>query len=297
MKRVFHLLIGFLLLSGVSASAQDAGFFDVNGDVSGEIASNLPTSGPKKDLKPIEFVNPRPDDIFWQKVIYRVVDLREKMNFPLYYPEESGDGRQSLFTLIFRLLQDGENTGVYAYEYQDGREVFSDNYKLDFVKDVLEKYEILNEPIIDSLTNEVIGYSVEESDIPNREVLKFYMKEVWFFNKHTSIFDVKIIAVCPIMQRETDIGMVKYPLFWVPFDMLRPYLAQQEVLISDRNNGARISLDDLFIIRRFGSYIFKESNVQNRNLLEYNSTAADVHKEQAYIKENMFNFEQDLWEY
>jgi len=136
-----------------------------------------------------------------------------------------------------------------------------------------------------------------EEDFTAKQVLLYRVKEVWFFNKHTSIFDVKIIAVCPIMQRETDIGMVKYPLFWVPFDMLRPYLAQQEVLISDRNNGARISLDDLFIIRRFGSYIFKESNVQNRNLLEYNSTAADVHKEQAYIKENMFNFEQDLWEY
>ena len=79
--------------------------------------------------------------------------------------------------------------------------------------------------------------------------------------------------------------------------MLRPYLAKQEALLSDKNNGARETVDDLFIKRRFGSYIFKESTTRNRNLLQYNSTAEQANREQERIKNDIFNFEQDLWEY
>ena len=82
------------------------------------------------------------------------------------------------------------------------------------------------------------------------------------------------MAICPIWYRQDyDLGLQKTPLFWVPFDLLRPYLAQNEILVSDRNNGARETMDDLFIKRRFGSYIYKESSTRNRNLLQYNSTA------------------------
>ena len=74
-------------------------------------------------------------------------------------------------------------------------------------------------------------------------------------------------------------------------------MAQNEILVSDRNNGARETMDDLFIKRRFGSYIYKESSTRNRNLLQYNSTAEQMNREQERIKNEIFNFEQDLWEY
>ena len=99
------------------------------------------------------------------------------------------------------------------------------------------------------------------------------------------------------MVKDGELGVQKYPLFWVPFETLRPYLAQQEILITDKNNGARPSLDDIFIKRRFSSYIYKESNIYNRNLLEYNVSAEDVRKEQQKVKTLLLNFETDLWEY
>jgi gliding motility associated protien GldN len=252
----------------------------------------LPTSGPKEDLEPIEFLNPRADDIFWQKVVYRMIDLREKINFPLYYPEDASDGRESLFAFIFNLMQDGKISG---YEYDDAREVFCDATKVSF-KDILKKHDILYSIEVDPVTNDTI-YHVAESDIPNREVMKFYLKEVWYFDKHSSIFTVKTLAICPILSQETETGLMKYPLFWVPFDMLRPYFAQQEVLLSEKNNGMRLSLDDLFIKRRYGSYIYKTSNVQNRNFLEYCTTSEEAKKEQDLVKTTLLNFEQDLWEY
>jgi gliding motility associated protien GldN len=99
------------------------------------------------------------------------------------------------------------------------------------------------------------------------------------------------------MQREGDTGLETLPLFWIPFETLRPFLSQTEVLITDKNNGARPSFDDLFMKRRFSSYIYKESNVQNRSLLEYNTTLEDVKKEQEMVKTRLINFETDLWEY
>ena len=284
------LIIISLFLTSVSVFGQvDNSFFDEDG----MIASNLPTSGPKENLQPIEFQNPRADDIFWQRVVYRVIDLREKLNFPLYFPEDASDGRQSLFALIFRLMQEGK---IYGFDFDEAKEVFSEDFKVNF-SELLEKYQIIHTSEVDPITNETV-YIIDESDIPNREVLKFFLKEVWFFDKSTSIFSVKTLAICPVLSREDELGnLQRVPLFWVPFDMLRPHLAQTEVLISDRNNGMRMSYDDLFIKRRYGSYIYKASNVKNRSLLEFVSTAEQAKEEQNTISTGLINFEGDLWEY
>jgi gliding motility associated protien GldN len=289
MKTKHFLIIVSLFLSSISAFAQfDNDFFNETG----EMSSNLPTSGPKDNLKPIEFLNPRADDIFWQRIVYRIIDLREKINFPLYYPEDSSDGRQSLFTMIFRLMQDGK---IYGYEFQDEKEIFSEEYRVDFAS-LLDKYEIYYQEEIDEVTNET-KYIISESDIPNREIMKFYLKEVWFFDKHSSIFSVKTLAICPVLAREGEVGLQNFPMFWVPFDMLRPHMAETEVLLSDINNGMRISFDDLFIKRRYGSYIYKASNIKNAMILDFSTTAEQVKREQAIISTEILNIEEDLWEY
>jgi gliding motility associated protien GldN len=291
MNKFFKLLfVGGLMSLATSVYAQED-FFSEFGDVS-EIPSNLPTSGPKEGLEPIEMTNPRADDIFWQKVVYRTIDLREKMNYPLYYPEQATDNRQSLFTLMFNLVKDNK---IKVYQYLDAKEIFTDEYVLPF-KEMAEMFDFYYTTELDSVTNDSI-FVMNESDIPNRDVVKYYVKEVWYFDQVTSTFKVKLIALCPILYQQTDIDLEKRPLFWVPYDVLRPFLSQTEVLITDRNNGSRPSFDDIFMKRRFSSYIFKESTIENRNLLEYNIDFIDIKREQERIKTELVNFESDLWEY
>lgn len=294
MKAFYRILtFGLCILAPIMTNAQETenSFFDGNGDVS---ISNLPTSISLEDRKPVEYNNPRADDIIWQKVVYRIIDLREKMNYPLYFPEEASDNRQSLFTTIFRLF---EQDKIRAYAYQDNKEIFTEEHRIKF-DDFIKSCDILLTVKTDSITGDTLSAEIDESNIPNREVLKYYVKEVWYFDKHNSVFTVRLIALCPIWYREDyELGLQKRPLFWATYDDLRPYLAQQEALISDKNNGARETVDDLFIKRRFGSYIFKESSIMNRNILQYNHTAEEMHKEQNRIKTEIINFEQDLWEY
>lgn len=293
MKKFFrNILIGLLSLSAVSTVAQDTdiSFFTETG----EILSNMPTSIDISEREPVEYNNPRIDDVIWQKTVYRIIDLREKINYPLYFPEEASDNRQSLFTTIFRLYEEDK---IKTYDYLDGKEIFKEEYELPF-DEFVKTCDILLTVHTDSITGDTLSTEIDESNIPNREVLKYYAKEVWYFDKHNSVFNVRLISLCPIWYKQDyDLGLQKRPLFWVRYDELRPYLAKQEALLSDRNNGARESIDDLFIKRRFGSYIFKESSTMNRNLLQYNSTAEEMHKEQERIKTSIINFEQDLWEY
>lgn len=287
------LTFGFFLIMPLVANAQetDNSFFDETGDIA---MTNLPTSIPLEERKPIEYNNPRADDIIWQRVVYRIIDLREKMNFPLYFPEEASDNRQSLFTTIFRLF---EQDKIKAYNYLDNKEIFTEEQRVKF-DDFLKSCDILLTVKTDSITGDTLSVEIDESNIPNREILKYYAKEVWYFDKHNSVFTVRLIALCPLRYYEDyELGLKKTPLFWVTYDDLRPYLAQQEALISDKNNGARETMDDLFIKRRFGSYIFKESGIMNRNIIQYNRTAEEMHKEQDRIKTFIINFEQDLWEY
>ncbi|MBR2619108.1 MAG: gliding motility protein GldN [Paludibacteraceae bacterium] len=294
MKAIFRILtfgLLFILPALVNAQETDNSFFDESGDVA---MSNLPTSIDLAERKPIEYNNPRAEDVIWQKVVYRIIDLREKMNYPLYFPEEASDNRQSLFTTIFRLFEEGK---IRAYVYQDNKEIFTEEHRINF-DDFVKSCDILLTVKTDSITGDTLSAEIDESNIPNREILQYYAKEVWYFDKHNSVFSVRLIALCPIWYREDyELGLQKRPLFWATYDDLRPYLAQQEALISDKNNGARETVDDLFIKRRFGSYIFKESGIMNRNILQYNKTAEEMHKEQERIKTSIINYEQDLWEY
>lgn len=233
------------------------------------------------------------ENILWKKTIWRIVDMREQVNYPLYYPLLESNGRLNLFSTIFNLLKEGK---VNAYEYFEEKEDFSEDNKFTF-ETVLEKTRV---DVFDVSTgadgNQV--YSINPSDIPSAQVLKFYIKEVWYFDAMESCMKFKIEAIAPQLYYTNVDGIEeKEPIYWIPFDQLRPWLAKQPVVINNKNSTSFISYDDLFQKRRFVGHIYKEDNIQNRTLIQYCNTPEEVRSEQIRIESEIMNFEYDLWEF
>lgn len=225
--------------------------------------------------------------IKWRREVYRYLDLTKERNAALYHPTEPGQGGRNLFTLIFKLLAEEK---IVAYEYLDGKELFTDEYKIDF-KELLDRFGIGHE-----LTN---GKPVvDEEDIPSHEIQGYYLKELYSFDTGTSNYRVRPIAISPILfrQGEYEPQTVRYPLFWVPYDQLRPYLLRTPVMSSSLNNALSGTIDDFFIMREYDGEIYKSSNPRNLAISQYTSTPEELKAEQERIEKELNNFERMLWQ-
>ncbi len=233
------------------------------------------------------------DNILWQKTIWRMIDMREQLNFPFYFPVQKTNGRTNLFLTIFNLLKEGK---VNAHEYFENKEDFTEETKLDFE-------EVLNLTKIDVYEQQTGDdgesvYAVNEVDVPTAQVLKFYIKETWYFDAIASGMKCKIEAIAPQLYYINENGVEeKSVLFWISFDELRPWLAQTPVMVGNKNSKIVTSFDELFQKRRFSGHIYKEDNERNRSLMDYCSTPLEVRIEQNRIENEILNFESDLWEY
>jgi gliding motility associated protien GldN len=137
-----------------------------------------------------------------------------------------------------------------------------------------------------------------------RNQLKYMVQEVIFFNKHYSRLYSKILAIAPMHSdnvfyyddmpiMEALYGQI---LFWIPFDYLRPYMAQQ-YMVPTNNDTKRVTFDDFFAKKLYTSYIVGASNVHNRMIPDYSKTREEIKKEQDRIEWELLCVEQDLWEY
>lgn len=231
-------------------------------------------------------------DLQWMRVIYRQLDLNDPKNAPLYYPEESIEGQENLFRIIMKLLA---NNQIPAYEYLDGREIFTDQYRIK-VKDMLDRFHILHAEAKGS-TEKNPKFTIEESDVPANEVLSYYILERWEFDSRTNHMVTKVEAICPVLHRSGDFGgeAVKYPMFWVKMSALRPYLAQQYIFTDDDNNLANHTYDDFFTMNMYQGDIYKTRNLRNKSMMQLYPDPDDLRRAQDSIQNRLANFEKKLW--
>lgn len=232
-------------------------------------------------------------DMQWMRVIYRQLDLTDDKNAALYFPEDIVDGQENLFRIIMRLLVNGQLT---AYEYLDGREVFSDQYKLN-VRDMLDRYYILYTEAKGS-SEKNPRFVIEESDVPTNEVLSYYIIERWEFDNRNNRMRTRVDAICPVLHREGDYmggEAIKYPMFWVKYSDLRPHLAQQSIFVSDDNNLPSCTYDDFFNLTMYDGEIYKTRNLKNKSMMQLYPDADDMKRAQDSIQARLDNFEQKLW--
>lgn len=226
------------------------------------------------------------EDARWSRIVYRYLDLAKEKNSPLYYPVQPEGGRVNLFTKIFNLLAD--NT-ISAYEYLDGRELFTDEYKIDFME-FINRFGIYHR--IDN--GKIV---VEDVDVPSNEVQGYFVKEAYYFDSVTSDYKIKTIAICPVLIRQDDYdaNSVRYPLFWISYDDITPYIKSMPIMLSGINNSMTGTVDDFFSKRSYDGEIYKAANPRNLSISQYSATAEEVEKEQERIEHQLRDFEKGLW--
>ncbi len=201
-----------------------------------------------------------PEDVVWRRDIYREINLNDEENAGLYYPVEPIGKQMNLFTYIFKLALAGY---IPVYEYNlDGNEVLESTAKVE-MKSILDNYHIFYEDNGGKL-------KVDNSDIPSQEVMKYYLKESAYYDQGNATFHIKPLALCPIMMREDDFGgeATQYPLFWVKYSDLEPFLSRQTVMTSNVNNAAVMSMDDYFTLNKYKGKIYKTNNMLGKTLAQ-----------------------------
>lgn len=268
----------------------------LNSKLSAQIIDGAYTKRTAIERKPAPLPGIREADAIWSRTIWRIIDLREKMNQQFYYPTREIQDRTNLINLLLKGIKEGTAPAYDAT--QDDSE-----FKVPLTYDQVKQQFGASSKVTERRNFEtgLMEPVVTQQDMQTEEVKQLMLKEVWYFDKQKSTLQVRILGICPIRvyyrtEDKNQETILRKKLFWVYYPEIRPLLAKYESL--NFYNGARsFSFDDLFLTRRFDSYIVKEENVYNNRSIEQYASGEYAAKESDRIKNSIFNYEQDLWEY
>lgn len=238
--------------------------------------------------KPMEFNYEGEINMMWSKRVWRTLDLKEKINHPYYYPTEPTHSMKNLITVMRDGMCSGELTAFDAISDEF-------NYRLAAseacaIGESVDTVWVTDEN--DDLTPTVINNPFQTYNIRQLRI-----KEDWYFDKKRSVMEARIIGICPVEEVFDENGEFKglRPLYWFYMPELRNTLANSPAP-NPHSDVERRTYDDLFIKRKFSSYVMKESNVYGRGINDYTQNL-DALLEGKRIEEEIFTYEQDLWEY
>ncbi len=243
----------------------------------------------------VSYPHLRESDVMWSKRVWRVIDLREKINQTLYYPDQPILDRKSLFDVIRTAATVDGTITLFDQAAVD------DEFRYDMTKTEIEAKLVRWDSTAQAEDPNNPGTMLSaptKNETTSASIWKYWIKEDWFFDRQRSVMDVRIIGICPIIEKISETGEhmgADVPQFWVYFPEARPVFVNSEVYMR-HNDAERRTLDDIFWKRMFTSYVRKESNVYDRSIIDY-KTGIDLLLEAERVKTDIFVYEHDLWHF
>lgn len=232
-------------------------------------------------------------DVPWQHVVYRELDLTQGANASLYYPVEPQDGMTSLIRVIIDLMA---NNRLKVYEYLDGREMFTEKYEVK-PTDVFDKFQInyVTEP--SKVKGQAPVCKIDEADVPANEVLSYFVKERWEFDQKVSKYGPKILCICPVLHRSGDWGgdVVKYPMMWINYEDLRPFLRDHLIVSEGMNTAPRYTMEDYFALGQYEGEIYKVQNLRGLSLMQQYPNPDSLKIARQKIEAQLRGFGDSIW--
>lgn len=278
MNKVVVVFLTLLLAVSYTKAQNSKAFFD-----------GIIKNQDEMEKAPITLPHVERADVMWCKTVWRELVLKEKMNLPFYYPTSPLDGRMSLIDVMMQGIEKSFKTAYEDDELETPLTLAEIKRRFGAGTDTLTRRN--------SETGEM-EIVMSESELNTSEVKRIQLKELWYFNKRTSRLEVRIIAVCPIREYTKDESddLLKRELFWIDYGEFRDLFAKQRVY-NFQNDAMRMSIDDVFLKRYFSSRIIKETNPYDNRSIQSYSTGMDAVLESDRIKDEIFKYEQDMWEY
>lgn len=242
-------------------------------------------------------------DILWSKTVWEIIDLDERVNFPLYYPTDTigiGADRRSLYDVLMKNIRNGNLTEVYTDSY------FTEKRKMGDLSATLSKVDTTDLGYEQMNAGERISPEfINQRDLNAADIEEFRIKGIWYFDKRQGELKYRLLGIAPVApdvnfidDESMDPGENKVELFWVWYPAARQILHEAKVY-NQRNSARPISFDMLLNARRFNGVIYKEENVhEDRKIDEYifdNSLFQLLEAQR--IKESIRDREQDMWAY
>ncbi len=298
------LLIVISLLGSLVSFAQSNLLNAKTPDEIGKKTSAQMNSDNDKPL-PYGYVHDR--DVLMGKTTWELIDLDERINFPLYFPVDTafvGKERRSLFQVLLNGVKEGKITEVYGDDYFNSKKSVADIESVFKFKDTTDagKDEFNNYYEDYKAGRKVLSAEyINETILSAADVSGYRIKGFWYFDKRQSELKYRLLAICPIATEARDKAKGNtdaIELFWVYFPAIRDVLHEAKAF-NDKNSAMPITFDHLLNSRRFSGVIYKEENVYgDRTIEDYMKDNAQMQLlESERVKSKIRDFEQDMWNY
>ena len=257
--------------------------------------------------KPLPYGYVEDRDVLMGKMVWEIIDLDERVNFPLYFPVDTnnvGKDRRALFDVLIAEIKSGRITEVYYDDYFNEKKSLKDmESSFTYIDTIQSGRDEINDYYDDYMSGKKIldPQYIDKRELSAYDVSGYKIKGFWYFDKRQGEMKYRLLGICPVAPEAREKGADNpdvIELFWIYFPATRDVLHEWNSF-NDRNSAAPLTFDHLLNSRRFNGVIYKEENVYgDRQIAEYmKDNSLNQLLESERIKEKIRNFEQDMWNY